>query len=117
MKEKRSCDKYEANFIFKGDREFLEHVKICADCQKEYEKQIKISKLIREVAPIYKKREEIKRRKVIKRIACCMVIFVGLMSYTGYNMYDNYRMQQDIMTDSYISSLGLPIDDYGFLEI
>ena len=55
---------------------------------------------------------------VIKKLACCFVMFVGITaSYTGYNMYSDYTAQEYWTQDSYVSSMGLPIDEYGFLEL
>ena len=54
----------------------------------------------------------------IKKLACCFVMFVGITaSYTGYNMYSDYTAQEYWNQDSYVSSMGLPIDEYGLLEL
>lgn len=117
MNNKEKCDKFEAYFVFKDENEFLNHVKNCPDCQREYEKHLKVSKLVKEAAPEYLKKQQKQKITAIKRLACCFVMFLGITAFTGYNMYDNYITQQDIEEDSCISTMGLPIDDYGFLAI
>ena len=117
--DRKKCDKYEAFFVFQNEEAFNNHIKECPDCQKEHEKYLKVSSLMKEVAPVYLEKQK-KQRKigVIKKLACCFVMFVGITaSYTGYNMYSDYTAQEYWTQDSYVSSMGLPIDEYGFLEL
>ena len=60
MKEK--CNKYEALFTFADENTLNEHLKVCADCRKEQEKMEKVSELIKEVKPFYKKKKTILSR-------------------------------------------------------
>ncbi len=117
MNNENKCGKYEAYFVFNGGGEFAEHIKNCPDCQKERLRQQKVSELIKETAPAYLKMEEQKHKSLIKKIACCVALFAGFSAYTGYNMYDDYMLMQDIIDNSCISMIGLPTDDYGFFEI
>ena len=117
--DKIKCDKYEAFFVFQDEEAFYSHLKDCPDCQREHEKQMKISSLVKEVGPVYmKKQNEKKRFAAIKKLACCFVLFVGIMaSYTGYNMYNDYAATEYWAEDTYVDSMGLPVDEYGFLEL
>ncbi len=117
MNEENKCDKYESFFIFKNEEEFMHHIKNCPDCQKEYDKQMRISQLVKEAGAAYLKRKQQNKVSAARKLACCFVLFAGLTAFTGINIYDNYVVQQDIIDNSCISMLGLPIDDYGFLEI
>lgn len=116
---KNKCNKYEGYFIFKDDESLKKHLEECDECKKEHEKYIKVSSLLKEIAPIYLEREN--KRKMMtsaKRLACCFVVFVCLVSFTGYKMYDNYLYQSNNSEqESYISEMGLPTDKYGFLSL
>lgn len=117
--DNKKCDKFEAFFVFQNEEAFNNHINECPDCKSEYEKHLKVSNLVKEVAPIYLKREEKKKFGAVKKLACCFLLFVGLTaSYTGYNMYNDYSLQSYMLDEySYIDSMGLPVDEYGFLEI
>ena len=118
MDNKDKCNKYESYFVFRSEEEFNSHLNECSDCREEHEKMLKISNLMKEVAPVYLKREEKKKTSTLKRIACCFVLLIGITSYTGYNMYNDYNFEVNTADESYIeSTMGLPIDEYGFLEI
>ena len=76
MKEK--CSKYEALFTFRSEDELLEHVQNCEDCRIEHEKMQKISDLIQEVKPYYKK----KRKNFAKLKAACALFLVTVCAAT-----------------------------------
>ena len=116
MDNQNKCDKYEAFFVFKDEEVFLNHIKECPDCQKEHEKQLKISQMVKEVAPLYLEKKRKEKASIIKKLACCFVFFIGLSAFGGYKYFDEYNyLNAD--EDSYISTMGLPVDEYGFLEI
>ena len=116
--DKNKCDKYEAFFVFQNEEAFNNHIKECPDCQKEHEKYMKVSSLVKEVAPEYLKRHNQKKFSAIKKLAFCFILFVGITaSYTGYNMYNDYTSQTYWQEDTYVGSMGLPVDEYGFLEL
>jgi len=118
MNNENRCDKYEAYFVFQDEKKFLEHLQSCDDCKKEHEKYMKVSELVKEVAPVYLSKRQKAKISTIKRLACCFIAFIGLTAFTGYKMYDDYMLQsysQDY--DSCIGAMGLPTDDYGFLDL
>lgn len=117
MNNENKCNKYESFFVFSDEEAFNEHLEHCPDCQKEHEKHLKISSLVKEVAPIYLERKRKEKISVMKRLACCFVVFVGFASFAGYMAYDDYMFKAMEVEDSYVSTMGLPVDDYGFLEI
>ncbi|MBQ3640457.1 hypothetical protein II906_00760 [bacterium] len=118
MDNEKNCDKYEALFVFRSDEELNEHIKNCPECRLEHERQMKISALVKEAAPAYLKREEKRKMKLITKAACCFFMFVGLTSFYTYNVYSDNDFQVSSSEDSYIeSNMGLPTDDYGFLEL
>ncbi len=117
MDNEKKCNKYEALFIFSDDEAFNNHVKDCPDCQKEHEKYLKVSKLIKEVAPVYLERMKEKKNNNLKKLACCFIAFIGLTSFSCFKMYDNYVAEMNADFDSCVSAIGLPVDEYGFLEL
>ena len=122
MKEKqmdynKKCDKYEALFVFNGEDALNKHIKECPDCQSEHDKYMKISALLKEAAPLYFKKKKEQKVSAVKKIACCMILIFGFTGiFYGYNMYNNNLYQNVWSDESYISSIGLPTDDYGFLD-
>lgn len=73
----------------------------------------KLSLLLKEAAPDYLRYEAKQRLK--KKIICCFAVFcIFFASYTGFYLYD-YKLYTSAQ-DSYISSIGLPVDEYGFLQ-
>ncbi len=116
MEKENKCNKYEGLFIFQDEKAFYEHLENCPDCQEEHKKLLKVSKLVKEAAPVYLKKRS-QKTSAIKRLACCLVVFIGLTSFTGYKVYDNYMYELNSSYDSYITAMGLPTDDYGFLDL
>ena len=117
MDNEKKCNKYEGLFIFRNDEELNEHIQNCEECKKEHEKHQKISALVKEVAPVYLRKKEREKNLFIKRIACCFVILSLVTTFAGYKVYDSYCYQANLDDEYCISTLGLPIDDYGFFEI
>ncbi len=116
MNNEKKCNNYESFFIFKDEETFNNHLKNCPDCRAEHEKYLKVSQLVKEVSDVYLKQEQKNKYSVIKKIACCFIICSGLISFTGYQVYNNSYIS-DNSDISYISVMGLPTDDYGFLDL
>lgn len=118
MDNEKKCNKYESLFIFQNENDFNAHLENCPDCQKEHERYLKVSSLVKEVAPVYLEQMKKKKFSAIKKIACCFILFAGLSAtYTGYHFYDDYSFQVNSAEESYIDLMGLPVDSYGFLEL
>ncbi len=112
------CNKYEGFFVFQNEENFNEHINNCEVCKKEHEKYLKISSLVKEIAPKYLERENHKKMmKSAQRLACCLVAFLGLSVFTGYKLYDNYVYTVNLEQESTVSEIGLPVDEYGFLSL
>ncbi len=116
MNEKK-CNKYESYFLFRNEEDLLEHLKNCPDCKSEHEKYEKVSKLLKEVAPLYFAKKQKLRQNMFKKVACFLVFLTGLSVFGYYHYYDEYSYQNFISDEYYISTLGLPTDEYGFLEL
>lgn len=104
-----SCDKFEKLFIQEDETELLEHIKTCKECKDEYEKMVKVSNLVKEAKPLFKKDKNLK-----KNLALTMVASVTICSLTGFLLlswlpYYNY--------DSALESDIYPVDEYGLVEL
>ncbi len=118
MDNEKKCEKYESYFMFKNEEDFNAHLDECPDCRREHEKCLKVSQLVKEVAPVYLEKQTKKKKTAVKRLAACFILFVGLIGvYTGFSVYDTSTNNANVDDDSYISTMGLPTDEYGFLEL
>ena len=110
---KKKCNKFEALFTFSDEETLMKHIAECDDCREEYEKMNKITDLIKEVAPHYKK----DRFKPLK-VAC---IFFGIMiggttleiANMNYNIIDSVKYGQQFTAED----LGFQTDEYGLLMV
>ena len=107
------CNKFEALFTFSDEQTLLEHIAHCEDCRKEYDKMNRVSDLIKEVKPHYKK----DRFKAVK-VACIMFgLFVGgttlEIANMNYNILDSIKYGQQFTADD----LGFQTDEYGFIMV
>ena len=113
MEEK--CTKFESLFTFRSEDELLEHIKTCPDCAKEYEEMQKVSNLIREVKPYFKKKE----KTSIRIKAACAVMFLVLSGLTFGVLTLNTDISDTLKYGTTLSSedLGFPVDDYGLIAV
>jgi len=109
------CTKYEALFTFASEEDFIKHLAECKDCRKEHEKMQKISSLVQEVKPYYKKKRKDSR---MLKIACSMLLFaflgtgIGLMNYNT-DISDTIKYGTTLSAED----LGLPVDSYGLIMV
>ena len=106
-----NCDKFEKLFIQEDSTELLEHIQVCEECRKEYEKFQKIGALVKEAKPLFKKEKVIKIRS---RIALSMVAGVSFFILTGFVLMSwlpNYNYDKAVSSDIY------PVDEYGLVEL
>ena len=81
-----------------------------------------ISDLIKEAKPLYHARK--RRNNIIKSslagVACLFLVFVNIPNYQVsddfYNPYVDFGYDGDV-PETYVESLGLPVDDYGLLLV
>lgn len=113
----KKCNNYEGYFVFASEEDFQSHLFECEDCQEEQILQNKISSLIKEAAPEYKKKIE-KTNQKLKLVSCLILL---IFSVTGIlNMtYENKRLSQteNVIEDNLMYDMGLPVDEYGLLKI
>ncbi len=109
------CSKYEAYFTFASEEDFKKHLEECEDCRKEHEKMQKISSLVQEVTPYYKKKRQ--SSKVFK-IACSLLLFVFLATGIGIINF-NTDISDTLRYGTTLSAedLGLPVDSYGLIMV
>ena len=80
-----------------------------------------ISDLIKEAKPLYHARK--RRNNIIKSslagVACLFLVFVNMPNYQVsddlYNPYVDFGYE--VEGETYVESLGLPVDDYGLLLV
>ena len=113
----KKCNKYEGYFVFASEEDFQAHLLDCPDCQEEQILQNKISSLIKEVAPEYKKKLEKKNQKI--KLVSCLVLLVFSVSGILNLTYNNNRLSQteNAIQDNLMYDMGLPVDEYGLLKI
>ncbi|MBO6272101.1 hypothetical protein J6O48_04905 [bacterium] len=107
------CNKFEALFTFADEKTLMEHIAQCEDCRKEYEKMNRVSELVKEVKPHYKK----DKFKTVK-VACVMfALLIGgttlEVANTNYNILDSVKYGQQFTAED----LGFQTDDYGLLMV
>jgi len=116
MKEK--CKKYEGLFLFSDEKALEEHVKSCPDCQREREKEKKLSALIKDSEYEYRKLAVSNLNKSYAKIACILLLFVGIGTMTSFRLYNGGFVPKSVYTAdvSVIETIGLPTDEYGFFD-
>lgn len=109
------CTQFEALFTFKSEEELLEHIKICPDCAREYEQMRRVSGLIQEVKPYFKKRHKTSVR--IK--AACAIIFLFLSGLTLGVLTLNTDITDTLKYGTTLSSedFGFPVDEFGLIAV
>lgn len=109
----KKCNKFESLFIFSDEETLQNHIKECDDCRQEYEKMNKVTELIKEVKPYYRK----DRFKTLK-VAC--ILFAMLLGGTtlqianmNYNIVDTIKYGQQFTAED----LGFQTDEYGLIMV
>lgn len=111
----KKCTKYESLFTFRNQEELDEHISACPDCAAVQDEMDKVSALIQEVKPYYKKQ---RRQFKIAKIACTLLLFifcgatVGILS-TNTDITDTLTYGQVLSAED----LGLPVDSYGLIMV
>lgn len=113
MKDK--CKKYEAIFTFGNDEMLKKHLSECEDCRKEQEQMDKVSALLKEVKPYYKK-----RRQGVAKLKMACAVFAILFSGTILGVVNLNSNVSDIIkygTTLSADDFGFPVDSYGLLMV
>ncbi len=91
----------------------MEHVNSCPECRHEHEQMQKVSELINEVKPYYKK----KRKNMARlKVACAMFLIAVCTTTLGVinlntDVADTLKYGQTLSAED----LGLPVDSYGLI--
>lgn len=113
MKDK--CTKYEALFTFADEQTLKEHLEVCEDCRAEQEKMDRVSELISEVKPFYKKKRPAPHHLKVACILFALVIGGASIGVVGTNqdIMDYIKYGETLSAEDY----GFPVDSYGFLLV
>ncbi len=107
------CSKYESLFTFRSEEELMEHVNSCPECRYEHEQMQKVSELINEVKPYYRK----KRKNAARFKAACALFLIAVCTTTlgvinlNTDVADTLKYGQTLTAED----LGLPVDSYGLI--
>ena len=109
----KKCNKFEALFTFSDEGTLMKHIEECDDCRAEYEEMNKVTDLIKEVKPHYKK-----NRFQAVRVACILFAFVICgasfhLADMNYGLVDNIRFGNQFTAEE----LGFQTDDYGLIMV
>jgi len=113
MKEK--CTKYESLFTFADEKTLSQHLEICEDCRNEQAKMDRVSELLEEVKPLYKRQ---KANFTQLKVACILFALViggasiGVVS-SNQDIIDYVKYGESLSAED----LGFPVDSYGLLLV
>lgn len=114
------CNKYEAYFTFSNEEDFQKHLQECEDCRKQFEKEQRLSELIKDSASTYNKlKQKNSLKKSLVKTACALLVFSTLGLYTGINLQEKSEYQKFMTNNtetSIIAQEGLPTDEFGFFD-
>ena len=110
-----NCTKYQALFTFADEKTFKQHLSFCEDCQREQEKMDRVSELISEVKPFYKKKKTAFNNLKVACILFALVIGGASIGVVGTNqdLMDYIQYGETLSAED----LGFPVDSYGFLLV
>lgn len=109
----KKCNKFEALFTFSDEATLMKHIEECDDCRAEYEEMNKVTDLIKEVKPHYKK-----NRFNAVRVAC--ILFAFVICCASFHIADrNYALVDNIRYGNQFTAeeLGFQTDDYGLIMV
>ena len=111
----KKCSKYESLFIFSDEETLKKHIEECEECRAEYETMQKVSDLINEVKPYYKR----KHSKLVKFRAAAALLLIVFFSATFGFVYNDNDLADSIMYGDTLTAedYGFPVDSYGLLMV
>lgn len=109
------CPKLEGLFIFSNEDELLKHLEECDDCKNAYTKMQKVSDLIQEVKPYYKKKKSALKRL---RAVAALLLLVFFSATFGF-IYNDEDLKDSLMYGDTLTAedYGFPVDSYGLLMV
>jgi len=118
--KENKCQKYEQLFIFGDEEKLEEHLKECPHCRELHEKMQKVSALVKEAKPAFKK--ERKKTLAIRTVCASMLL---VFTFFGIGLFGNIADKgmitasnyDDIYYESVIDDWGFPVDEYGLLLV
>ncbi len=114
----KKCKKFEELFISEDEKSFLAHIKECEECKAEYEKMQKVSNLIKEVKPLYRKKR-IARKNIAAMAASFLMIFLAFfaMQILSPDSFVNETIASISGSNYTYEQMGLPVDDFGLIMV
>ncbi len=112
------CNKFEELFIKANNAELLAHIEGCESCRAEYEKMLKVSNLISEVKPLYRRKRRV-QKNVFAMAASFLMIFLAFFAIQIYtpNSIVNETIASISGSDYTYEQMGLPVDEYGLIMV
>ena len=116
-----NCNKYQYLFIFSDEEYLKEHIKNCPDCAKKHEISEKTANLVKEIKP-YIINENINKKRLVLLKSCSAVVLLCIcLSWMVKSHYQSISSYQSILLmvkeSSIINEMGLPVDEYGLLQV
>ncbi|MDD3150210.1 MAG: hypothetical protein PHV68_05185 [Candidatus Gastranaerophilales bacterium] len=112
----KKCNKYEFLFVSGDEKALMEHLAVCKDCANEHLEMQKISNIVKEVKPYFKKKKE-KNLLLVKMTASVFLIFSAYFSINIIDLNNNPTQTAYFKDVSVIEEMGFPVDEYGLLVI
>jgi hypothetical protein len=121
MKEK--CNKYKSLFIFRNEKELMQHLEVCEDCRLQHEEMSKIDDIVRLAKPVYFRGKNKNYIYKLNKLAACFA-FLFLLSFVSGNFNEIYLLHQKLthpevaeyIESSIFNQMKLPTDEYGLLD-
>lgn len=114
----KKCKKFEELFISEDEKSFLAHIEKCEECKAEYEKMQKVSNLIKEAKPLYRKKR-IARKNIAAMAASFLMIFLAFfaMQILSPDSFINETIASISGSNYTYEQMGLPVDDFGLIMV
>lgn len=112
------CNKFEELFVKADESVLLAHIEDCSECRSEYEKMLKVSNLISEVKPLYRRKRRV-QKNVFAMAASFLMIFLAFFAIQIYtpNSIVNETIASISGSDYTYEEIGLPVDEYGLIMV
>lgn len=114
----KKCKKFEELFITEDEKALLAHIEECETCKAEYEKMQKVSNLIKEVTPLYKKKRAV-RKNAVAMAASFLMIFLAFfaMQISNPDSFVNETIASISGSNYTYEQMGLPVDEFGLIMV